>query len=277
MRHCSDHRTCEETFATASGIREIQPRPLRAALAVIGSVLAATRRLPAAAAGLLVVACYKGLIVVPAELAPTPRLAVSGSGQRLAFGEYETLPRPAAGGVGRAAVQAAAVILDASLEDSLNFVVRARGRGEHAVRCAPVMIKLSRADTLSRVESLNCTLGAAGDTVPAWRLIVEIWPGDIPRGSLVGPTDRFEVAPAPGAEGEQPEPGSTPLGYYVRVGGKAIAAVGLWIPGVWLDPALSVAQRDLVAAALAAVLVWHPLADARIRETRGRNLCDQPC
>lgn len=235
------------------------------------------RRLPSATVAVLAAACYQGQIVVPAELAPVPRLAVSGSGQRLTFGEYATQPRPATGGAARAAVHAAAVILDASLEDSLTFVVDARGRGTHAVRCAPVAIKLSRADTLSRVETLDCALGPAGDTVPAWRLIVTIAPDEVARGSLVGPTGRFDLTAAPGAGGERVLPGHSPMGYHVRVAGTAVAAVGLFTRAVWLAPARSAAERDLVAAALAAVLVWHPLAEARIRHASGRNLCDPLC
>ena len=246
--------------------------------AVNRSVVAPTRRLLPAAVGVLALACYKGLIVVPAELALAPQLEVSGSGQRLAFGEYETRPRPTAGGMGRAAIHVVAEMLDAALEDSINFVVRARGQDVHTVSCAPVMIRLARADTLSRLESLDCTLRPAdSDTVTKWRLIVTIAPSEIPRGSLVGPTDRFEVAVAMGAQGERPQTGNTPLGYYVKVGDKVITAVGLWTRAVWLDPELSAAQRDFVAAALAAVLIWNPLVEARIRQTWGRNLCDPPC
>lgn len=237
------------------------------------STVAVARRLLPAAACSLLLACYKSAVHVPPELAPAPRLEVTGSrgwhaGERLAFGEYDTVRRHRAG----AAARFLADLVRATVEEPVEFVLRARDHDLWTVSCARVeRLEEPGPDDVQPLafpvdrwglgQRLSCTLRhAGGDSASSWRLTVQPVPNEVPDGELIGPTGRLQVVGSVHNHEGQVLRGARPLGYYIRGGGRAIAALEVIGGGaVWLDPELSPGQRDIIAAALAALLIWDGL------------------
>jgi len=217
--------------------------------------------LAAAAVGSLLLSCYNPGVYVPPELAPAPLLEVRGRGgwhaaERLTFGEYQTVRRHQAG----AAVRTVAELAGVNVEEPIEFVLRAREQDLWTVRCGSVE-RPEHPGVWSIGQRLSCALRPVdGDSATAWRLIVRTDPDEIPSGDLVGPASRLQVVGSVQDPEGQVLQDARPLGYYVRDEGRALAAVEVLGRGAaWMDPAMSPGRRDVIAGALAALIIWDGL------------------
>lgn len=221
----------------------------------------AVQILGAAAVGSLLLSCYNPGVYVPPELASVTRLEVKGRGgwhaaERLTFGEYQTVRRHQVGAALRTVVQLAG----ASVEEPIEFVLRAREQDLVTVRCGSVE-RPEHPGVWSTGQRLSCALRpVGGDSATEWRLTVRTDPYEVPSGDLVGPASRLQVVGSVQDPEGQVLLDARPLGYYVRDGRRALAAVEVLGGGAaWMDAALSPGQRDLIAGALAALIIWDGL------------------
>jgi hypothetical protein len=241
--------------------------------AVLGLTRLADRWRPGMVTALVLVMCAASgcgtaKLAVPAELDATPRLAVSGrlgwmNTQAVRFGGY------AADRVDRSWTRGGGVAIGGFARDrrrqSYAFTLESSEGPPLRTECtANLIVKGLNAGSgitlgLDDRSRLECDiLVEAGDTAAAWRLELED-DGKTPmRGTLLRGSDRYDVTGTNRVSGGA-LPASVTTGYHIERNGRAIAAVEVMNDGaVWLnteDPA----ERPLLAATAAALLLAEDL------------------